>query len=230
MFSVVESWNPQQKLFKSIMKKEKRFNEAKELILYLHSMVHISKVYDLDGITLEDEVWDDVTNFDFLTMPTIKDVTIAWNIWHITRIEDLVVNILIADDKQVLDAEWLSRLGVDVTDTGNAMSDDEIISLSNKLDMRELHRYRNVVGIKTRNVLSSIKFIDLKRKVTAEGLKRILDEGGVIDHPESIWLLDFWGKKDVAGLINMPVTRHQVVHLNDSLKLKKKCKRLSNKL
>lgn len=229
MFSVVESWNPQQKLFKSIMKKEERFDDAKELILYLHSMVHISKVYSLDGITLEDEVWDDVSSFDFVTMPTIKDATIAWNIWHITRIEDLVVNILIANDKQVLDAGWLSRLGVDITDTGNAMSDDEIISLSNKLNMVELQGYRNAVGIKTRNALSSLKFSDLKRKVTTEGLKRILDEGGVIDHPESIWLLDFWGKKDVAGLINMPITRHQVVHLNDSLKLKKKCARLKNK-
>lgn len=229
MFSVVESWNPQQKLFKSIMKKEERFDEAKELILYLHSMVHISKVYDLGGVTLEDEVWDDVTNFDFVTMPTIKDATIAWNIWHITRIEDLVVNILIANEKQVLDAGWLSRLGIDITDTGNAMSDDEIISLSNMLDMIELQGYRDAVGIKTRNVLSSLKFSDLKRKVTTEGLKRILDEGGVIDHPESIWLLDFWGKKDVAGLINMPITRHQVVHLNDSLKIKKKCARLKNK-
>lgn len=226
MFSVVERWNPQQKLLKSIMKKEERFEETRELIKYLHSMVHISEVYDLDGMTLEDEVWDNIRDIDFVTMPTIKDVTIAWNIWHITRIEDLTINILVADDKQVLDARWLSGLGVEVTDTGNAMSDDEIISISNKLDMSELQSYRNAVGMKTRQVLSNLGFCDLKRKVTAEGLKRILDEGGVIEHPESIWLLEFWGKKNIAGLINMPITRHQVVHLNDSLKLKKKCSRI----
>jgi hypothetical protein len=226
MFSVNESWNPQQKLLKSIMRKEDRFEEAKELILYLHSIVHSSKVYGIKNMTLEDEVWEGVSNFDFATMPTVKDVTIAWNIWHITRIEDLTANILIANNNQVLNANWLNRLGVDVTDTGNAMSDDEIIFLSNKLDMSELQRYRSAVGKNTKKVLSNLNFNDLKRKVTADGLKRILDEGGVIEHPESIWLLDFWSKKDVAGIINMPVTRHQVVHLNDSLKLKKKCARI----
>jgi hypothetical protein len=229
MFSVNESWNPQQKQLKSMIRNEGMFEEAKELILYLHSMVHSRTVYGIDETTLEDEVWEDIrdiSTFDFITMPTIKDVTIARNNWQITRIEDLTVNILIANDKQVLDSNWLNRLGVDVTDTGNAMSDDEIISLSNKLNMQGLQNYRNAVGIKTRKVLSNLEFCDLKRKATAEGLKRILDEGGVIDHPESIWLLDFWGKKDVAGLINMPVTRHQVVHLNDSLKLKKKCARI----
>ena len=55
-------------------------------------------------------------------------------------------------------------------------------------------------------------------------LNRILNEGGVLDVEGSRWLLDFWGKKNVAGLILMPVTRHQLVHLNDSMKIKKKFK------
>jgi hypothetical protein len=53
-----------------------------------------------------------------------------------------------------------------------------------------------------------------------ESVGRILDEGGVTGHKDSLWLLDFWGKKTVAGILLMPITRHQILHLNDSMKLK----------
>jgi len=49
-----------------------------------------------------------------------------------------------------------------------------------------------------------------------------LNDGGVLNNSDSIWLLDFWGKKDVAGIILMPITRHQIVHLNDCFNLKQK--------
>jgi hypothetical protein len=55
-----------------------------------------------------------------------------------------------------------------------------------------------------------------------ESVRRILAEGGVTGHKDSVWLLDFWGKKTVAGILLMPVTRHQILHLNDSMKLKEK--------
>jgi len=53
-------------------------------------------------------------------------------------------------------------------------------------------------------------------------LEKIKQNGGVIDNQKSIWLLDFWGKKNILGLINMPITRHQIVHLNDCFKIKEK--------
>ena len=65
----------------------------------------------------------------------------------------------------------------------------------------------------------------MRVKVKQDRLNRIFSEGGVLGAEESKWLLDFWGKKNIAGLIMMPVTRHQIVHLNDSFKLKKKCKK-----
>jgi hypothetical protein len=45
---------------------------------------------------------------------------------------------------------------------------------------------------------------------------------GVTEHKDSVWLLDFWGKKTVAGILLMPITRHQIVHLNDCIKLKER--------
>jgi len=33
-------------------------------------------------------------------------------------------------------------------------------------------------------------------------------------------------KRDVAGILLLPLTRHQAGHLNDCLKLKKKCAKI----
>ena len=155
-------------------------------------------------------------------MPTVKDVTIAWNIWHITRIEDITVNILIQNVEQILNEEWLRCLNISVYDTGNAMSDDEIISFSRSVNMAEVRNYRNAVGTKTKNMLEKLLPSDMKRRVKRENIDRILAEGGVTEHKDSVWLLDFWGRKNIAGILLMPVTRHQIGHLNDSMRLKKK--------
>lgn len=225
MNSVVKDWNPKQALLRSIILKKDKFDESIKLIYELHSMVHASEVYNKEEKTIEDELWDGLDLKVCSIMPTPKDTTIAWNIWHITRIEDLTVNILIANEAQEFNlGKWQTRLNTDVMDTGNAMSVNEIIDFSSKLDMHELMNYRIAVGKRSRNVLKTLNPIDFKSKVQPDRLNRILNEGGVLDVEGSRWLLDFWGKKNVAGLILMPVTRHQLVHLNDSMKIKKKCK------
>lgn len=226
MFQVGTDWNPKQSQLKEIILKETRFPDTVCLLKQLHALVHARKLYGEQPCTFMDEVWDGLSDHAFRTMPTVKDVTVAWNIWHITRIEDLTVNILIADAPQVLNGGWLERLRTRVTDTANAMTDDEIIRFSGEISKEALYAYRSAVGTRTKHIIESLAFDDLKRKVSGTGLARIRHEGGVLDHKDSIWLLDFWGRKNVAGLLQMPVTRHQIVHLGDCVKLKAKCGKL----
>lgn len=226
MFQVGIDWNPLQAQLKELLISEDSFEKAKELLLHMHGLVHPATVSSSPALTFFDEVWQGLDRTSFITMPTVKDVTVAWNIWHITRIEDLTVNLLIAEGAQVLNDDRHTLLNTKVTDTGNAMTDDEILSLSGELNMQALYDYRCAVGEQTRRVLQGLQFEDLKRRVTKSGTDRILSEGGVTPHKDSVWLLDFWGKKTIAGLLQMPVTRHQVGHLNDCVKLKGKCARL----
>ena len=229
MFSVANDWNPVQARLKEVISDPGRFGESINLCLYLHSIVHSSRVSHPDmastplkAPTYLDAIWDGLTREAFETMPTVKDVTVAWNIWHVTRIEDITSNILITDADQVLNGEWRERLNTAVCDTGNAMTDEEILSLSRSLNMAELKNYRDAVGKKTVEILSDLEYSDLKRKIKPESVARILAEGGVTEHKDSIWLLDFWGRKNVAGILLMPITRHQIGHLNDCMKLKVK--------
>jgi len=228
MFKVGADWNPKQAQLKILIRDPDRFAEAISLCRELHGMVHFARLTGREKATFGDEAWAGVSEEAFSIMPTSKDVTIGWNFWHITRIEDLTVNLLIQEDRQVLDKAWMERLrvGVTDTDTGNAMSDEEIIHLSQRLDKAALWEYRMAVGRSTRRMLDSLAPGDLKRKMNADAIQRILKEGGVTTHPDSIWLLDFWGKKDVAGLLMMPVTRHQAGHLNDCIRLKEKIRKM----
>jgi hypothetical protein len=51
---------------------------------------------------------------------------------------------------------------------------------------------------------------------------KLLKEKGVLTDKKAVWLIDFWGKKTVEGLLFMPATRHILIHLNESFEAKKR--------
>lgn len=222
--SITSEWNVRQKQLKEIIRKPERYPDAQELFLNMHQSVHFAEMSECEE-TMMDRLWDGLNQNEFAIMPTEKDATIAWDIWHITRIEDLTMNLLVNESEQVLNSYWLSRLHTQVTDTGNAMTDDEIMEFSKRIEPEILKEYRIAVGAKTQEILRNLNAEDMKKKVKPECLARIRNEHGVTEHPDSIWLLDFWGKKDVAGMILMPITRHQLVHINEGLHIKEAIRR-----
>lgn len=225
MCNITKHWNAKQSLLKQALK-EGKADESKALLYELHSIVHSSVVYKKGDPSYLDEIFCDLSDKAFRSMPAKETSTIAWNIWHITRIEDITASILIADLEQVLNDSWQNKLNTGIKDTANAMSRDEIIAFSNEINMQELRNYRNAVGFNTKQIIENLGQKDLKPKTDMERIKRVLLEGGVIEHPDSIWLLDFWAKKNIAGLLLMPVTRHQIVHLNACKKLKDECSKM----
>ncbi|HEB5000640.1 TPA: DinB family protein [Clostridioides difficile] len=202
-----------------IIRKEEKIEQAKELFLKIHAKLHLSKISNTEKNEV-DKLINDLNRDEYAIMPTNKDETIAWVLWHITRIEDLTVNMLVAQKEQIFNEQWKDRLSVFITDTGNALSDDEIMNLSKSINIDELLCYRNEVAKNTIEVVKDLKAEDMKRKVSPIDLERILVTGGVIKHEDSIWLLDFWGNKDIAGIFLMPPTRHVILHLNDCCKWK----------
>ena len=229
---VSADWSERHKELSKIIKKEDCFSEAADTILGLHGELHTSEVNGSKSKNAEingsksknavDLLFEDLQQNEISIMLTSKDETIAWAVWHIARIEDLTMNILVCNSSQVFNDSWRQRLRVSITDTGNAMSDDEIMEFSKKIDANELIQYRNAVGKRSREILLHLHSSDMKRKVEPGSIARILSEGGVTEQKDSIWLLDFWSKKDVAGIIMMPLTRHQTLHLNDCYRWKEK--------
>lgn len=203
----------------AVIRKKGELQTARRLFLSLHAKLHRSDISD--GPENEtDRLFEDLADTEYRVMPTAKDETIAWALWHIARIEDLTMNLLAAETNQVFSDDWEKRMNAPLTDTGNALSDDGIMALSFSLDIPALCAYRNAVGTRTRQIVSELSAEDLKRRVSPGSLGKVLEQGGVTPEADSIWLLDFWGKKDVAGLLLMPPTRHVMLHLNDCCKWK----------
>lgn len=231
MGSQKELWNSQQNLLKSIIMKLDKFDETIKICIDQHSMVHTSEMSGTNVVTFEDELWDGLDEITFRTMPKAKDeATIAWCLWHSTRIEDITMNVLVDGNTQVINRNnWLGKMNVKICDTGNAMTNDEILDFSARIDMQELKNYRQAVGRRTQEIIRRFKPLDLKRKMESNRLQRILDEGGVLNVEGANWLIDFWSRKNVAGILLMPVTRHNIVHINEAIQLKQKCGKLAEK-
>lgn len=70
--------------------------------------------------------------------------------------------------------------------------------------------------------IDSMKQLMRRPCLNTKGQSQCLMEEEVLTQaPDSHWLLDFWARKRVAGLLLMPITRHQLVHLNACFMLKR---------
>ncbi|WP_196805842.1 hypothetical protein [Musicola paradisiaca] len=128
----------------------------------------------------------------------------------------MCANILIDNGTQVImQGDWMQKMRIDRIDTGNSMTESEMAAFSHNIDGAALFAYRNQVAVQTRKILAGLSKPDIARKPTAGQLARLVAERSVLADPDAIWLLDFWGKKNVGGLLMMPITRHQILHLND---------------
>lgn len=202
-----------------MIRKASEFERSKALFLEIHAKLHLSIVSNTEKNEV-DALLSDLERNEYAIMPTNKDETIAWAFWHIARLEDLTMNILVARKEQVFNPEWKERLNVEISDTGNALTDEQIMALSRNINIVELINYRNAVAQRTRDIIGSLHAVELKRQICSADLTAILSVGGVTQQENSKWLLDFWGKKDVAGILLMPPTRDAMLHLNDCCKWK----------
>lgn len=203
----------------SIIRKKGRFEEARLMFFRLHSQLHSGSVYGL-GETEYDLLLSGLSDDDFRLRPQKDEDTIIWNLWHIARIEDITAGFLLSGEGQLFSPEIKEKMHSPIADTGNAMTEDEVTAFSQSISVPRLLRYRDDVGKRTREIISQLSESDMKRKFTAEHRERILMSGSVVSHPESEWLADFWTQKDAAGIILMPLTRHQLLHLNQCGKIK----------
>jgi len=216
-------WNERQTYLREIILKPDKFAEAVKVCLEQHSMVHSSEMSGANIETFEDELWKGLDDTAFRSAVGVKGRTVAYGIWHSSRIEDITMNVLVACSNQVIDSDnWLSRINSSIYDTGNEMNAGEIFEFSKKINMQELRNYRIAVGRRTRELIQGFKPVDLKRRFDDTSLEKIFDIGAVSRDKAASWLVDFWGRKNVAGILLMPATRHHVVHINESLNAKSK--------
>jgi hypothetical protein len=201
------------------------FQEARQLFFKQHAMLHSIMMVQSESFTLEDEVFEGLSEEKARRIPSSSEHSIVWNIWHIARIEDVAMNMVVAGSPQILiKGNWLEGMNITARHTGNAMDEQEVIELSKSINIEMLRTYRASVGRRTREIVNAIQPQDLKNKVDPSRLDQVMAEGAVSE--SASWLIDYWRKRSTAGLLLMPATRHNLVHLNECFRLKYKRSRI----
>lgn len=152
----------------------------------------------------------------FKELNDYKNENIIWNLWHIMRIEDLIVNILICEKESILNEKLKNELNISITDTGNSLTKEEIKKFAKNINIKKLKYYSDKISKNTINLIKRLKAEDIKRKINKINLEKIINGCGVTK--DNLWLIDYWGKKDITGLLLMPLSRHIIVHLNQCYK------------
>ena len=165
---------------------------------------------------------------DFSAMPYVNakgyhNKTIAYSLWHIFRIEDIVAHSLIADDEQIFfKGDYQRRINSPIITTANELVKYEIEEFSKKLSVEELYNYIVEVDLSTTQILKELTFNDSKEKMTDEKRKYLEKLNVVSEDENAYWLIDYWCGKDVKGLIQMPFSRHWIMHIEACLKIRDK--------
>lgn len=147
--------------------------------------------------------------------------TIAYSLWHIFRIEDIVAHTVINEDEQVFfSGNYQERINSPITTTGNELVKQQIADFSKQLNLEELYSYILEVRESTEEMLKRFSYDDLKRKIPVER-KGYLESLNIVNSDrKAIWLIDYWCSKDIRGLIQMPFSRHWIMHTEACLRIK----------
>lgn len=211
-------WSEENKRMQSLIGKEATFREGIDVLMELRN--------DLFG-----QITSIVNTYPpeaFCEMPFPKaegyhSKTLAYSMWHIFRIEDIVAHTLIRQDDQILFTDgWFARTNSPIITTGNELKGEAIAAFSKQLDVKAVFEYCMTVMSSTNELLKKFEYKDLKRKFSDEDRKRVADSHSVSVDENAVWLIDYWCKKDIGGLIRMPFSRHWIMHIEAMCRIKNK--------
>ena len=213
-----KEWSEKNKKMQSLIGKEATFREGIDVLFELRSDLfkEITEIVN----TYPEEAF---SQMPFAKAEGYHSKTLAYSMWHIFRIEDIVAHTLINNDSQVLFTDgWLERTKSPVITTGNELKGTEIADFSKSLDVKAVYEYCKAVMNSTNEILKGLEYKDLKRKFTDEDKKRVADSNSVSTDEEAVWLIGYWCKKDIGGLIKMPFSRHWIMHIEAMCRIKNK--------
>lgn len=211
-----KEWAELNKIMQLQINKKETFSTGVDTLLTLRKEL-MRQILDLKDILSRDEF----CAIPFINADGYHSKTIAYSVYHVFRIEDIVGHSLIRKDTQIFFANhYQSRMNSPIITTGNELVNQEIAAFSSKLDLDALYQYIITVDNSTTQLLKQLTYQDMKIKMTEQD-KKTLHSLRIV-HENASWLIDYWCGKDIQGLIKMPFSRHWIMHIEASLRIKNK--------
>ncbi len=194
--------------------------EPLELFLLDHARVHSAALTNnAGGLSVAELAARNLSDNQWRLRPHGLN-SLVWIFWHIARCEDVAVNIIVADQTQVLDeGTWRDRLGTARRDVGTDMTADEVAEFSHVVNVPAIRDYRNAVGSRTREIAAALRPQDLDDVPPADRLDQIRTQSVLI--PKAEWVLKIWDGKTAGWFLAWLAAGHSYMHLGQGRWVKK---------
>ena len=212
-------WSTDQKQLRELLESGTQLQKAKDLFHSQHAVLHSREMSGINTWSYTDEIFLDLEEKQLRDTPPNREHSLLWILWHISRIEDMTMNILIGNSDQLYFREdWVKKLNAPIHHSGNEILPQDLRSLNREVNLDQLFQYRNAVGRGTTRIVNDLVLEVLSGKPGSDQLDRILTEGAVL--PEAKVIIEYWSRRKIFQLLLMPPTRHLMVHLNEAYDLR----------
>lgn len=209
-----KEWSELNKEVKILLNKKTTFKDGINKLIALRSLLFNEWKKAMSDLSIED-----YSNQPFFNRDGYESKTIAYSIFHVFRIEDIVLNTLINNRQQIfIRDDYQYKMNSSIITTGNELKGESISDFSKTLVIEELWEYAKSVFEESNDWLLSIEYDDLKIVYLEIDKERIRNTKTVAE--SEIWLIDYWCGKDIKGLLGMPFSRHWIMHLEASLRIR----------
>ena len=207
-------WSDLNKEVKALLDKKTTFIDGIKKLINLRTILLNEWFDSMKNLSIED-----YSKQPFINKDGYESKTIAYSIYHVFRIEDIVLNTLINNRQQIFfKGNYYIKINSSIITTGNELAKENIRIFSEGLNVNELWEYSKNVFNESNKWLLSLSYEDLKVKYSSLDEERIRNSKSV-DESQN-WLIEYWCGKDIKGLLGMPFSRHWIMHIEASLRIK----------
>ena len=215
-----KEWSEINRRMQTQLKKQATYPDALQTLFTLRAQL-MEKIFAFRQLLSPEEY----SAMPFPNANGLHHSTVAYSLWHIFRIEDIVAHTLIQDDAQVLFAgNYQERIGSPIITTGNELCGAQIAAFSESLHIDALYDYISAVKCSTEEILRMLPYEMLRQKIPDTRKEKLLALNVVSTAEASAWLVDYWCGKEIRGLIQMPFSRHWIMHTEACLRIVSKLK------
>ena len=133
--SMNKEWSELNRSMQTQLRKKDTYNSGIDLLFKLRDRLMETL------LSFKEELErDDFNAIPFINADGYHSKTIAYSLWHIFRIEDIVAHTLINDDEQIFfSGNYKDRINSPIITTGNELVGQDIADFSAQLNIEDLY-------------------------------------------------------------------------------------------
>jgi DinB superfamily len=185
-------------------------------------LVQHGQLHSLDvatGASYADRVFAGLTDDQMRARPGNGLNSLIWLLWHMARTEDVAVNIVVSDGRQILDDDWTRRMNVPWRTIGTGMTDADVGDLTARADVDAVRAYRAAVGRRTQDVVRALRPEEWNEIVGFTDTARAASAGAFA--PNTAWVDGVgykpWQGHSRAAQLAGSAIRHNAMHLGEAI-------------